>query len=72
MVLNFIMIRESDIVFTILLLAMMVPQVATMIPLFKLLSTGKTVKQRLGIYPSVYFNAVPDHDVPAEFEELPD
>ena len=51
---------------------MMVPQVATMIPLFKLLSTAKLLNSVWGIYPSVYFNAVPDHDVPAEFEELPD
>ena len=46
--------KGKDIVFTILLLAMMVPQVATMIPLFKLLSTAKLLNSVWGfILPSI-------------------
>ena len=54
------------------LLAMMIPQVATMIPLFKLLSGAKLLNSVWGfILPSIS-TAVFDHDVPTEFEELPD
>ena len=46
--------KGKDIVFTILLLAMMVPQVATMIPLFKLLSSVKLLNSVWGfILPSI-------------------
>lgn len=46
--------KGKDIVFTILLLAMMVPQVATMIPLFKLLSSLKLLNTVWGfILPSI-------------------
>lgn len=46
--------KGKDIVFTILLLAMMVPQVATMIPMFKLLSSAKLLNTVWGfILPSI-------------------
>ena len=46
--------KGKDIVFSILLLAMMVPQVATMIPLFKLLSSLKLLNTVWGfILPSI-------------------
>lgn len=46
--------KGKDILFTILLLAMMIPQVATMIPLFKLLSTAKLLNSVWGfILPSI-------------------
>ena len=46
--------KGKDIVFTILLLAMMVPQVATMIPMFKLLSSVKLLNTVWGfILPSI-------------------
>ncbi len=40
--------KGKDILFTILLLAMMIPQVATMIPLFKMLSTMKLLNSVWG------------------------
>ena len=46
--------KGKDIVFSILLLAMMIPQVATMIPLFKLLSAAKLLNSVWGfILPSL-------------------
>ena len=33
---------------------------------------SKTPEQCMGLYPSIYIDAVFDHDVPTEFEELPD
>lgn len=46
--------KKKDRVFSFLLLAMMIPQVATMIPLFKLLSTAKLLNSVWGfILPSI-------------------
>ncbi len=46
--------KGKDIVFTVLLLAMMIPQVATMIPLFRMLSTLKLLNSVWGfILPSI-------------------
>ncbi len=46
--------KAKDRVFTVLLLAMMVPQVATMIPLFKMMSTAGLLNSVLGfILPSI-------------------
>jgi lactose/L-arabinose transport system permease protein len=46
--------KGKDLVFTILLLAMMIPQVATMIPLFKMLSTAHLLNSVWGfILPSI-------------------
>ena len=63
--------KGKDLVFSILLLAMMIPQVATMIPLFRLLSSAHLLNRCMGLHPSVYLHTVPDHDVPSELQELP-
>ena len=43
--------KKKDILFSVLLLAMMIPQVATMIPLFKLLSGAKLLNSVWGFVP---------------------
>lgn len=46
--------KKKDVLFSIILLAMMIPQVATMIPLFRLLSSAKLLNSALGfILPSL-------------------
>lgn len=46
--------KRKDILFSIILLAMMIPQVATMIPLFRLLSSAKLLNSAVGfILPSL-------------------
>ena len=47
--------KNKDRLFSILLLAMMVPQVATMV----------------GVHPAQHFHSLPDHDVPTELPQLP-
>ena len=48
------MTSKKDVLFSIILLAMMIPQVATMIPLFRLLSSAKLLNSALGfILPSL-------------------
>ena len=63
--------KWKDRVFSILLLAMMVPQVATMVPLFKNVLQGRTFEYSSRFYPSDYFHAVYDHDVPSECQIIP-
>ncbi len=46
--------KKKDFLFSVILLAMMIPQVATMIPLFRLLSSAKLLNSALGfILPSL-------------------
>lgn len=46
--------KKKDFLFSVILLAMMIPQVATMIPLFKLLSSAKLLNSAVGfILPSL-------------------
>ena len=46
--------KRKDVLFSIILLAMMIPQVATMIPLFRLLSSAKLLNSAVGfILPSL-------------------
>lgn len=49
---------------SILLLAMMLPFVAIMIPLFKMFSAWKLVNTWIALGTAVDFDAVFDHDVP--------
>ena len=60
--------KWKDRLFSILLLGMMIPQVATMIPLFQMFSKGQYCTW---IFPADHFNAVYDHDVPTKFEIIP-
>ena len=62
--------KAKDKLFSVLLLAMMIPQVATLIPLFKMMSK-RLYKYGMGLHAPGYFNAVPHHDVQTEFEKLP-
>ena len=57
--------KGKDRLFSILLLAMMVPQVATMVPLFKMFKSEAS-EYIHRIYPSDHFHTVYDHDVPTE------
>ena len=61
--------KAKDKLFSVLLLAMMIPQVATLIPLFKM--KARLYKYGMGLHAPGYFNAVPYHDVQTEFEKLP-
>ena len=63
--------KGKDRLFSVLLLAMMVPQVATMVPLFKMFSKGRTFEYCSWFYPSDYFHTVYDHDVPSECQIIP-
>ena len=59
--------KGKDRLFSILLLAMMVPQVATMVPLFKMFSKAKASEYlHPDFHPSDHFHTVYDHDVPTE------
>ena len=58
--------KGKDKLFSILLLAMMVPQVATMVPLFKIVLKSEASEYIHRIYPSDHFDTVYDHDVPTE------
>ena len=51
--------KAKDKLFSVLLLAMMIPQVA------------RLYKYGMGLHAPGYFNAVPHHDVQTEFEKLP-
>ena len=62
--------RWKDRLFSTLLLAMMVPQVATMVPLFKMFSKAGLLNNSGRFYPSDYFHAVYDHDVPSECQSI--
>lgn len=56
--------KGKDILMSILLLAMMLPFVAIMIPLFKMFSAWKLVNTWIALGTAVDFDAVFDHDVP--------
>ncbi len=63
--------KGKDRLFAVLLLAMMVPQVATLIPLFTMISRMK-LQYGVGVHYSGSGNAFYDHDVPAEQPQFPD
>ena len=62
--------KGKDILMSILLLAMMLPFVAIMIPLFKMFSTMEAGKYLDCTGTAVDFDAVFDHDVPAGMHDL--
>ena len=61
--------KWKDRLFSVLLLAMMIPQVAD--PAVQDAFFHETPEQCMGIHPPVPVDAVPDHDVPSELQELP-
>ena len=63
--------KAKDKLFSVLLLAMMIPQVATLIPLFKMMSKLGFINTVWGFMLPAISNAVPYHDVQTEFEKLP-
>ena len=62
--------KAKDALMSVLLLAMMLPFVAIMIPLFKMMSTG-ACQQLGGVRAAVHLDAVYDHAVPAGIAFLP-
>lgn len=62
--------KAKDALMSVLLLAMMLPFVAIMIPLFKMMSTG-ACQQLSGVRAAVHLDAVYDHAVPAGIAFLP-
>ena len=58
--------KGKDVVFTILLTAMMIPFAAIMIPMFRMFS-----KYYGCIHASIHCNTVHDHDVPSGIQILP-
>ena len=63
--------KGKDFLMKILLLAMMLPFVALMIPLFKMFSTVEAGKQLDRTGTAIHFHTFSDHDVPAGIQILP-
>ena len=63
--------KGKDRLFGILLLAMMVPQVATMVPLFKMMSQMGLLNTVWGFILPSLSTPLPDYDVPPELPQLP-
>ena len=59
--------KWKDKLFSVILLGMMIPQVATIVPLYRMF----TNQYSSWILPSDDFHAVYDHDVPTEFPCIP-
>ncbi len=55
--------KWKDRLFSVLLLAMMIPQVATMIPLFRMFSKAGLLNTVLAFFLPMIFDTVYDHDV---------
>ena len=63
--------KWKDKLFSVILLGMMIPQVATIVPLYRMFTKAHLDQYSCWFLPSDDLHAVYDHDVPTEFPCIP-